>query len=264
MRCTTTPGAVRHHSLPWLLGVVLEPRPPGLNEAHHWLRERVVVERSVDAREALGDRTDHVPQGLRRDHEVVAREDAHLPFERDVVEVLVDDGLDRERQRVATARQRARGARRGLDAAAAGADVLRLAHVDDAVADLDDVDHLRGLGLVAHRLQRAATARALPVGVVERARERDVRQVRLRRRPALAAWLRRRLRARVLRGLLGGLGLAGQLLDQRQRLLQLFLVAGVERQLVALALQLADRVLQLRVQRHRHPPQLLDVRLAFE
>ena len=55
----------------------------------------------------------------------------HLALERDVIEPLVEDDLDRERERVAAAWQRALGTERGLDAAAAATDVLLLLHLDE-------------------------------------------------------------------------------------------------------------------------------------
>ena len=65
--------------------------------------------------------------------------DSRLPLERDVIEVLVEHDLDRERERVAAAKRGALRSRRGLDAAATLAHVLLLLDLDDPVADLDDV-----------------------------------------------------------------------------------------------------------------------------
>ena len=94
-------------------------------------------------------------------------QDALLPRERDVIELLVDGNLDGEGQRVAAAGHGALGTGRGLDAAAAAADVLLLLHLHDAVADLDDVDHLARLELPLHRREPAAAARTGRVGIVE-------------------------------------------------------------------------------------------------
>jgi hypothetical protein len=176
----------------------------------------------------------------------------------------VEGDLDGERERVATAGQRAIGARSRLDAATAAADVLLLLDLDEAIAHLDDVDHLRRLDLTGHRLESTATARADAVGIIELEEPGFARQVglvgRARRRPhLLLRWPRRCLRC-----LFRGLRLGGQLLDERQGLLQLVLVARVQGELVALPLQVPDRLLQLGVQRERHTAQLLDVLLGFE
>ncbi len=74
-----------------------------------------------------------VPKRLRCDVESVPPQDALLPRERDVIEVLVDVNLDREVERVTSAGDGALGARRGLDASAALARVLLLLDLDDAV-----------------------------------------------------------------------------------------------------------------------------------
>jgi hypothetical protein len=133
---------------------------------------------------------------MRRDGEVVPTQDALLAGERDVVEVLVDRDLDGEVERVASAGHRALGAGRRLDAAAAFAGVLLLLHLHDAVANFDDVDHLRRLELPLHRGELAAATRARRVGRVELEDLLDHGQLRLR---GIAEVL-----ARLGRGLVGG------------------------------------------------------------
>jgi hypothetical protein len=58
--------------------------------------------------------------------------------------------------------------------------------------------------------------------------------------------------------------LGGEPLDQRERLLQLVFVARVERQRVALALELRDQLMDLRVLSERDPTKLIDILLALD
>ena len=60
-----------------------------------------------------------IPEHLRGDLDAVTSKDPLLPRERNVVEVLVDGDLDRERERVATSANGALGPGSSLDAAAA-------------------------------------------------------------------------------------------------------------------------------------------------
>ena len=94
-------------------------------------------------------------------------EDAALPLEWNVIELLVEHHLDRESERVATAWQRAIRAERSFHAATTSTDVLLLLHLHESVANLDDVDHLRLVELIFHRLQLAAATRAHAIGIVE-------------------------------------------------------------------------------------------------
>ena len=234
-------------------------------EADHRLREHVIEERSVDALQSMCEGIGEIPQRLRCDHQAVPLHDPRLPLERNVVEVLVEHDLDRKRERIAAPRRGALGTGRGLDAAAAPAHVLLLLDLDDAVGDLDDVDHLGRLDLALHLEQFAAAAGAHAIGGVELEALRHVRQIGLRCRTRVIGRLLGRLRRADLLRLVGELvGLFHEVVDHRERLLQLVLVAGVERQRVALLLELTDQLLDLRVLRQRDPTKLLDVLLALE
>src|SRR5262245_24270403 len=115
----------------------------------------------------------------------MALENATLPLERNVIEPLVDDDLDRERERVAAAGKCAVRTERRLDAATAATHVLLLLDLDQLVAHLDHVDQLRLLELVRHRPQLAAAARTRAVWIIEREHALDHRQCWLRRRSSL-------------------------------------------------------------------------------
>jgi len=58
--------------------------------------------------------------------------------------------------------------------------------------------------------------------------------------------------------------LLSQPLDQRERLLQLFPVTRVERERVALALELLDQLMDLGVLRERDATKLLDILLTLD
>ena len=94
-------------------------------------------------------------------------EDPALALERDVVDVLVDQNLDRERERVAAPGRGTLRAQRGLDAATTATDILLLFDLHELVADLDQVDQLGLFELAGHRAQLAAATRTRAVGVVE-------------------------------------------------------------------------------------------------
>ena len=99
MRWTTTPGAVRHHICHGL-APCLEPRPAGLVETDHRLRQHVLRARADGIRAAARPRRAD-PTASATSRPGRARHDPRLPLERDVVEVLVDDDLDRDVERVA-------------------------------------------------------------------------------------------------------------------------------------------------------------------
>jgi hypothetical protein len=196
------------------------------------------------------------------------RQDALLTRERNVIEVLVDRDLDREQERVAATRRCTLGARRGLDAAAAAAHVLLPLDLHDAIAHVDDIDHLGRLELPFHRQQAAAARGADPIGVVQLVHDRHVRQRGLRRRAKLRARLGRLALDRTalarLRVLVGRRTLRDDLLQQRERLLQL---AGLPPQLVellALRSQDAQQLLDLHLLRLRDAAKLLEVALALQ
>jgi len=181
-----------------------------------------------------------------------------------VVEVLVDGDLDREVERVATARCGPLRSGSGLDAATATAAVLLLLHRDDAVADLDDVDHLRRVELPLHRRQLAAAARTRLVGGIELEDLLDHRQLRLLGVAELLARLLRLLLPAAERLELCGdrLRLPRELLDQRELLLQLLVVALERPELRGLCREHAKELLDLHLLRERDAAELLDVRLA--
>src|SRR5262245_28593009 len=108
-----------------------------------------------------------VPQRLRRDHQSVSIHDPRLPLEMNVLEVLVEYDLDRERERIAAARRCTLGTGCCLNTAPALPDVLLLLDLYDAVANLDDVDHLGCLDLALHLEEATAAARAHAIGDVE-------------------------------------------------------------------------------------------------
>ena len=273
-RALVVADPVHHHAgrreAPHLPGLLLvasaQLGPAGLVEADDRLREDMGVERVVDDLDSSGGGVELVPERLRRDDEAVARQDALLARQRNVVEVLVDGDLDREAQRVATAGRGALRARRGLDAAAAAADVLLLLDSNQSVADLDDVDHLRGLELARHRLEPAAAAGTDSVRLIELERLLDDGQLRLRRRA--------RTGARLAVGLLGALDplepllehgrLARELLDQREGRLQIAGAAAQRLQLAALARQRVGQMLVGDLEREGDAAKLLDVLLALD
>src|SRR5690606_32778214 len=253
--------------LPRLLRRRAELGPAGLVGADDRLREYVRKQRVVDDAQASRAGVELVPQRLRGHLEPVASQDALLPRERDVVEVLVGGDLDAEAERVAAARRRAVWPRCGLDAAAAAADVLLLLHLDDAVAHVDHVDHLRGLELPLHRKKLAAAARARAIGVVELEDLLDDRQLRLRRRTRALARLALGASARLLdpaHPILEDLGLARELLDEREGRLQIAGAAAQRPDLAAPARQRRRQLLVCRLQRERNAPELLDVLLALD
>lgn len=92
--------------LPRLGALAVEPRPARLIETDHWLRLHLLEQGVVDNRESLRDRVREIPQRLRGDDQAVTLEDPGLALERDVIQPLVDQDLDRERERIAAARQR--------------------------------------------------------------------------------------------------------------------------------------------------------------
>ena len=204
------------------------------------------------------------------------RHDPRLPCEREVIEVLVDDDLDREVERVPSADDGPLRAGRGLDAAPALARVLLTHHLLDVVLDVDHVDHLRLLELVDHLVQLAAATVADEVLLLgQLADQRSTRQGGLRRRrgaallggPASGVVTLRLVRVATAVPLLRRrerLLLLGQLVDQRQRLLQLVLAPLERFELRALARQRRDELPDLRVLRECDPPQLLDVLLSLE
>src|SRR5579864_2327688 len=96
-------------------------------------------------------------------------------------DVLVEGDLDREAQRVAATLDGTGRAGRGLDGAAARAYVLLPLDFDDLVLELDDVDHLRALGLSSQRLQRPATRGAFAIRFAQLAAQRHAGQRRLLR-----------------------------------------------------------------------------------
>ncbi len=187
---------------------------------------------------------------------IVPLKDALLPRERDVIEILVDGDLDGEGERIATARRRALGPWCRLDAAAALADVLLLFDLHDAVADLDDVDHLACLELLLHRCQRAAAARTRLVGCVEPEDLFDDRELWLRRRPELLALLLAR-RGDLLELLdLGDkvLLLTRHVFEEHELLLKVFAYVLLPQDL--------QELLNLDLLREGNASQLLDVLLA--
>jgi hypothetical protein len=107
-----------------------------------------------DERETLRDGVRKVPERLRRDDQSVAPENPALTLERDVVEVLVDQHLDRKRQRVPPAGDGPIGTERGLD-------------------------HLGLVELTGHLAQLSAAARTGSVGRIEGELALDHRQPRL-------------------------------------------------------------------------------------
>src|SRR6187551_869361 len=110
---------------------------------------------------------DLVPQRLGCDHHAVTTKDAFLARERNVVLVLVNHHLDAKVQRVTSAWGYTLRADRRLDAAATFAGVLLLLHLDELVADVDDIDHLGRLELPLHRLELPAATRTSAVSGVE-------------------------------------------------------------------------------------------------
>ncbi len=196
-----------------------------------------------------------------------------------MIEVLVDDDLDREVERVPSADDRPLWTGRRLDAAAALARVLLTHHLLDVVLDVDHVDHLRLLELVDHLVQLATAAVADEVLLLgQLADQRATRQGGLRRRrgatllggPAAGVLALRLARVSTTASLLlrgERLLPLGQLVDQRQRLLQLVLATLERFQLGALARERRDELPDLRVLRVlrvRDPAQMLDVLLSLE
>ncbi len=227
----------------------------------------MLEEGGFEASQAPRERIELIPERLGGDVEPMPAEDALLPRERNVIEVFVERDFDRERERVATAEDGTLGGRRRLDAAAAAARVLLLLDLDDAVAHLDDVDHLGFLELPCHRRKAAAAARTHAIGLVELEHPLLEWQARLLRRSGFCAVFRllrracrcaRRGRAR------GFLLLLRQRLDERERLLQLGGISLERLELVALALEHAEQLLDLHLLHERDPTELLDVALASD
>jgi len=222
----------------------------------------VSEQRRFGPRQPFADCRYLIPERLRSYLESVTAQNSLLPRERDMVEVLVQRDLDRERERVPSSADSALGPRRSLNAAAAPADVLLLLDLDDAVADLDEVDELRFLELPRHGLEMASAARTCAVRGIQLENHLHMRQIRLLRRTKFLALPGRLLgdvlrRDRYCRRLL-----LGQRLDQRQGLLQLFGISLERLELVALRLQHAQQLLDLHLLRERDTTELLDVLLA--
>ena len=199
------------------------------------------------------------------------RHQPHLALQRQVRDVLVEGHLDREAQRVPAAVHGALGAGRRLDGRAALADVLLPLHLDDLVLELDDVDHLRALGLALERLEAVAALRACAVRVVELARQRDALERELLRRAVPGAARSRGFFSRVPVAVAGRLAAASasatcfwRVLEQLQRQLQLALAALELLQLRALAREHRDQVLELGLLQQRHLAQPLDVSLMLD
>src|SRR5437762_943881 len=95
--------------LPWLGTSTVEPRPAGLVEPDHRLLHHMLDETSDRDLQSLRDAVELIPQRLWRDDQAVLRHDPRLARERKMVEVLVDDDLDRDVERVAPAVDRALG-----------------------------------------------------------------------------------------------------------------------------------------------------------
>jgi hypothetical protein len=86
--------------LPLLPAATVEPRPASLIETDQGLREHVIEQRGVDARQPMCESIGEIPKRLRGNRQAVAIHDPRLSLERNVIEVLVEDDLDRERKRV--------------------------------------------------------------------------------------------------------------------------------------------------------------------
>ncbi len=250
-RCGQTPH------LPRLGTRRLKARPSGLVETDHGSLQHVYCERRVDEGESFRDRVGEIPQRLRRDDQAVPLEDPTLPLERDEIEPLVEDDLDGERERVATARQRALGTERSLDAAAASAHVLLLLDLDQLVANLDDIDQLGRLELACHRAQITAATRARTICIVEGEHPLDHGQERRRRRAgrgALGSLLPVALFSALLLLRLGACDGVG-----RELCLGLQRLEHLERELQIAGL--AAEPLDLAALRGDHVEELLDLRL---
>src|SRR5690606_38377218 len=98
-------GAGRRETphLPRLGPGTVEPRPAGLIKTDHRLLHHVLGETGDRDLQPLRDDVELIPQRLRRDDQAVLRHDPRLPREREMVEVLVEDDLDRDLERVAPA-----------------------------------------------------------------------------------------------------------------------------------------------------------------
>jgi len=244
--------------LPRLVFFPIETWPARLIETDDGLRQRTSQQCCIRRFESTPEHVELIPECLRRDHKTVTRHDALLSRERNVIEILVDRDFDREVERVTAAGNGALGSERRLDAAAALARVLLLLDLNDTVAHLDDVDHLRRLELIFHRRELAAARRACLVRLVELEDLLDLRQLWLRRVSELRALL---LFFRLGRGLLVGFHrrcAARLLFELEQRLLECLRIV-FER-----FAKRANEQIDLRALRERHEPELLDVFFAAQ
>src|SRR5688572_1464104 len=251
--------------LPRLILLPVEASPAGLIEPDHGLRERVLEQRRIRELKFSSQSVELIPQRLRRHFEPVPAKDALLPRERQVIEVLVGTDLDREVERVAAALDRALRPGRGLDGATAATRVLALLDLDEAVADVDEIDHLGLFELSLHRAERAAATRTDAVGLVELEHSIFYWQLELlggTKLFPLFAGLFLRFEGRGRDRSCSLLLLPGQGLDQRQRLLQFGRVALECLKLLALGAQHAQQLLDLDLLRDRDAAQVLDVLLA--
>ena len=106
------------------------------------MRQRVLEQRFRRGCQAFAECEHLIPKGLRCDDHAMANKDALLPSKRNVIEILVERHLDREGERVAPALDCTLGTERCFHAASAAANVFLLLDVYEALADLDEVDHL--------------------------------------------------------------------------------------------------------------------------
>ena len=175
----------------------LQKAPPRLVGPEHWRRQHVLPHRFVRRRQDCRQGVELIPQRLRIDRQPLAVHPPRLALQRQMVQVLVERDLDRERGGVAMAAHIGPGrepqrAGRGVHAAVARAAVLLPLVLDDHELSLEDGNLLAVLRLPLHLLECPAALRAGPVRGIELVHPLDDRQPGLGGRAMAAAGRRRR------------------------------------------------------------------------